>query len=229
MKRWIFTILLFLLLGAIVNVAVAWACCAVCDERWMPEGVSGGVLNVDLPEPVWDHCRRPELDWTCSHRRLSLSRLPVAVHGTSFQADADDGRWWAWCTLYASGWPLPSMAGELWEWRRWSPDGKRCVEFGLDREWLFLPPSERVAVSPMFGRRGTVHPIPLRPLWYGFVIDTATYAVILWLLLRGAHDLRRFVRRRRGLCPNCCYDLRGAPSGGGCPECGWKRQTEATA
>jgi hypothetical protein len=64
------------------------------------------------------------------------------------------------------------------------------------------------------------------PLWSGFVFNTLFYAIILWLLIPGPFVLRRLIRIKRGRCPKCGYDLRGAPSGG-CPECGWNRAARA--
>jgi hypothetical protein len=65
-------------------------------------------------------------------------------------------------------------------------------------------------------------------MWPGFIINTLFYAIILWLLILGPFVLRRHIRRKRGQCPKCGYDLRGIP-GSGCPECGWNRQPEAAA
>ena len=53
------------------------------------------------------------------------------------------------------------------------------------------------------------------PLWMPFVIFSA-YPTIAFI--RG--PLRRYRRRKRGLCVTCGYDLRGSP--GRCPECGKK-------
>jgi hypothetical protein len=69
-----------------------------------------------------------------------------------------------------------------------------------------------------------------------FMIPTYSferYAVSVWLVaaiillpvwcaiaLATARAFRRRVRRRRGLCEACGYDLRGSPPGGACPECG---------
>ncbi len=61
--------------------------------------------------------------------------------------------------------------------------------------------------------------LPLRPIWPGFAINTIFYAAILWLLTLGPFNARRFIRRKRGLCINCGYDLRGAEHEV-CPECG---------
>ncbi len=65
--------------------------------------------------------------------------------------------------------------------------------------------------------------LPLTPLWPGIAINTVFYGAILWLLVPGPFALRRYVRRRRGRCITCGYDLRGAFDEG-CPECGWNRE-----
>ncbi len=57
-------------------------------------------------------------------------------------------------------------------------------------------------------------------LWLGFAINTLFYAAILWLLILGPFTLRRLIRRRRGLCPACGYDMKHAEHDQGCPECG---------
>ena len=60
--------------------------------------------------------------------------------------------------------------------------------------------------------------LPLRPIWPGFAINTISYVAILWLLFAFPGALRRFIRRKRGYCTRCGYDLRINP--GRCPECG---------
>ena len=65
-------------------------------------------------------------------------------------------------------------------------------------------------------------PIPFRPVWPGFPINTLFYATLLWLVTLGPFAARRVIRRKRGRCIKCGYDLRGTSGGGGeaCPECG---------
>ncbi len=60
---------------------------------------------------------------------------------------------------------------------------------------------------------------PAHPIWPAFIANTFFYAGILWLLIPGPFALRRLIRRRRGLCPGCAYDLRHAQHEA-CPECG---------
>lgn len=61
--------------------------------------------------------------------------------------------------------------------------------------------------------------LPLRPLWPGFLANTTFYAATWFVLLTGPGILRRYVRRRRGRCLTCGYDLSHADHEA-CPECG---------
>ena len=138
MKRRLTKLVLVILLGAVVNVAVAWGC-ALGGDRY-----SDGF-------------------------------------GRTF--DGASHHWWT-DYEFASGWPLRTF---------WS-------------EWTY---------------QNTL--LSLRPIWSGFAINTIFYAAILWLLTLGPFTARRMIRRKRGLCIKCGYDLRGDFSSG-CPECGWQRE-----
>ena len=74
--------------------------------------------------------------------------------------------------------------------------------------------------------------IPLRPIWPGFVADGLLFAAIAaaatWVLTRPARFLIESSRARRGWCLCCGYDLR-FDLARGCPECGWRREAEASA
>jgi hypothetical protein len=70
--------------------------------------------------------------------------------------------------------------------------------------------------------------VPLAPIWPGFLVNTLFYGAVLWLVISGPLILRRFIRRKRGCCPPCGYDLRGALDAG-CPECWWGREKDLGA
>ena len=62
--------------------------------------------------------------------------------------------------------------------------------------------------------------IPVGFLIVGYLVNTLSYAMVWALIFGGLTAFRRFLRRRRGLCPACAYDLRGTPTSSPCPECG---------
>ncbi len=76
---------------------------------------------------------------------------------------------------------------------------------------------ERIKLVGYMGPYARV--LPLRPIRPGFAVNTLFYAALLWLVIPGPFALRRLIRRRRGLCPACGYDLRHGEHEA-CPECG---------
>ncbi len=61
--------------------------------------------------------------------------------------------------------------------------------------------------------------LPGRVVPAGFAINTGFYAVVLFILVRGRQIGRLTLRRHRGQCLKCGYDLRHADHAA-CPECG---------
>ncbi len=100
-----------------------------------------------------------------------------------------------------SGWPLRCVAGELWN------------EF-------HFPPGLYQSTRGMLVAFGGE--LPNRVLWLGMVINELFYVLLIVSTFFSWRYGRRWIRRRRGRCPQCSYDLRGK-LGGGCSECGWKR------
>jgi hypothetical protein len=69
--------------------------------------------------------------------------------------------------------------------------------------------------------------LALGPIWPGFLIDTLFYAAIWGGVFFGFASAKRAIRRRRGRCPRCGYDLR-RDLAAGCSECGWNRAQPET-
>ncbi len=217
MKRRILKLAVFLLLGAVFNVGVAWACALLVDFPGA-ENVVGGAKGRRGDWVIWHHDAGgairiralavsgnniEEYEQFQMHPSLLPSWGPLAaqvrqqVGGEPFVRVAD-----------AYGWPTNSM---------W------CAFAWNTAQWPNVLTDPRLSAilftSPMGGNYAlSQRALPLRPIWPGFAINTIFYAAILWMPF-APFVLRRFIRRKRGLCIKCGYDLRGAEHEV-CPECG---------
>jgi hypothetical protein len=207
-------VIVFLILGAILNVAVAWGC-MISQPSVMAVVYRSDFIARDLIDKLSDqHASDPD----------ELLRGPTGLHGGAVvgtECSHSEGSLLverlASCRV---GFPRLCLEGAAIE-------GVRLDERGIDgpiEGYAWAVPSPRHGGDVYFWF------LPTRPLWPGFVVDTLFYAVILWLLIPGPFVLRRVIRIKRGRCPKCGYDLRGQPPevgaapGRGCPECGWKRE-----
>ncbi len=194
MRRHLFIAAIFLLAGAVMNVAVAWGC-----ARWPRDVFSVGTppsVALSFQDIAWWNKHVSPLFH--GHAESAYKKRGVGIEA-SIVVSAATTQGYLSATRVASGWPARSLSGEFWD------------SHGLGK----LPPwSERRAVY-VYVNESFV--IPLRPIWPGFAVNTIFYATILWLLIAAPFALRRFLRLRRGLCPKCAY-----PTGESavCTECG---------
>ncbi len=134
----------------------------------------------------------------------------------------------------ARGWPALAPHTQPWpavrQWSEWrAPGARRRMAWSTrhQMEWesygwpagivtrcqFWWPWNDPVWASKAPSDPGfTVSPI-------GLLIDALVFAGLLWLLVFAPGVLRWYRRRRRGLCPECAYNLTGNVSGA-CPECG---------
>ena len=243
MKHWIFKLVLFLLLGAIVNVAVAWGC-----AYWSPFPRIGSNApqtsswaNIDplsaearwLEERGWQ-LTRSEVPPTDRYLRrfFKFVRFEIQQFSRStFGLERIEYREWSADARFHDNMTgvievpcrSPFLARTRAGWPLPALHGEQRA--GLISSGRVLTWQYGTAVPfPTFGKPSTSDAIlPLRPLWPGFAINTAFYAAILWLLALLPFTARRMIRHNRGHCLKCGYDLRGDFSGG-CPECGWQRE-----
>ncbi len=216
MKRRLLIIAVFLLAGAIVNVAVAWGCVLAyagdgkrvdswgAIEQMTDEGSEEweySLHDFDQVYYIWWLKRWGErgLEGVPTPARPAWSSPPLLQ-----QEDRDLYEDWRFVEI-ASGWPCLSMKCQGACKKQW-PGDPAAASFATggirlgEISWLRVP-----------------HVLPLWPLWPGFALNTPIYAAILWLLIRTPLALRGFIRRRRGRCPKCAYPVGDSTT---CSECG---------
>lgn len=217
MRRWPSRILICLALGAVLTVAIAFAC-ARWQPFWIDVGTETGVLDVDGElwtvklryrglgwDNMWlygpstarrvpEKTHRVKADWARRLLRANCqTELSVLAAGLPFRC----------FTAYAVPQDMPAYSNT-------TVSGTRLYI------WHFGFVFDEESGSVMGGV------LPLRPDLLGFAANTVIYAISLWGLTFAWKRVRREHCRRRGLCPKCVYDLRGDLDAG-CSECGWRR------
>ncbi len=204
-----------------MNIAVAWG--IAC---WSTAGKSIA-LDIPLVEVASFWGRYSPTEWEFDSESASAwtgfgivirKVAQDAVEPRGAHADRSSGYIADWLvTEMEVGWPMRCARVGWWE----RVDRMNLThEMGVSDGWSLV---DQTAPRGLLGR-GI---IPYSPLAAGFLANTAFNALILWLLILGPLALRRLVRRRRGRCIKCGYDLRGDFESG-CPECGWNRPAEVT-
>ena len=210
MKGRLRRLVLFVLLGAIVNIAVAWGCQLKFE--------SSPPLPVDT-----EHQFRGWEIWTWN--ALGAQEIGNVMGGSSSEEYiASLERWEA---------PTWSRLRQLPIYERLDPvvlQGDRAFGLPALSVWYGLDTKRALGTSLVLSREVTgclpYRNLAVTPLWPGFAINTIFYAAILWFLTLGPFFARRIIRRKRGLCPNCGYDLRGTAQMI-CSECGHEVRAEA--
>ncbi len=209
MRRHLITILIFLLAGAVVNVAVAWGCSTLAESAPFD-----ALLTARMRRQHFEASKRPD--------RLESEAPWVegAFRGTGVVVVVVRRPGEGLVRLHRAGWPARALEGR----ESIPPSGDPSYRWGM-------PIPDKVILLVLEYRRGPRKPIvntvtgvlPMRPVWRGFLLNTAFYALAFILPAGMWWSLRRFLRRRRGLCPACGYDL-GHAQQDTCPECGRQQQ-----
>ncbi len=202
MKRWVIIVVIFLLAGAVVNVAVAWGCSILAESAPFD-----ALLTARMRRQQFEASKRPdresEAPWVESaFRGVGVVVIVVRRSGEGL------------VRLHRAGWPArAALEGRV----SIPPSGDPSYRWGI-------PIPVKVSLALEYPR-GSARPIvktvtgvlPLRPVWRGFLLNTAFYAIAFILPAGMWWSLRRFIRVRRGLCPACAYP-RGESNV--CSECG---------
>ena len=194
--------------GAIVNVAVAWG---VARMLAWPDPLTTTWATTIAPWP-----RTVPTHWPTSaeHRRATgwIWRIDRFLKIVDHETEAGIRGEGFVIDFISFGFPAPAMRLEVWD--------EFTTGNGISSRTQGHPPKSvwRAGIPVA----SSYFPLPARPIWPGFAINTVFYAVILWGLFAAPFALRRLRggrRIKRGLCPKCAYP-RGAGTNQVCTECG---------
>lgn len=208
-RRRVFVVLIgLLLLGAVINVAVAWGCARV------HAAIDGELIPYQYPEHdnfIFF------IDSRVGYEVVMPCERQGSVRDSQEAFEYVWPVWWESEAVFphgsglACGWPARSFSAtqhyELVDDGSDTPIVNQIVHGGI-------PLPERQGRNGAFSIPGV---LPFKPIWPGFAINTFFYAAIGWLVLVAPIQLRRQLRSRRGCCPACAYPI-GANEV--CTECG---------
>ncbi len=216
MNRRLLTIVVFLLLGAVVNVAVAWGC-ALGSKRY---------LTTMHSHPAWRTKRVVEHEGWMLYTQARIGTVRAMAqrpYTDSAATRVPAGSFPRWCSIRE----LPALRPASWVTEGvWEGQSDWAYGWPYVSMWHQFEGHDRLWPGSSSAYLGGNH-LPIKIVWFGSAIDTLFYAALLWPLISGPFALRRFLRRKRGLCVSCGYDLRHVDHAA-CPECG-ARPKSATA
>lgn len=223
-RGWILRAGLTVILSVATTGAVAWAC-AVFDSEGNTrkrQWITGAYITSLAFREGWGV--------------TDLSWFAIANDGLArFTAEEEPPPYWsrsrqlAGPFVSATKFSIPELRVEVasgWPWRALRAEFRRNST-GVRGQGNSLFSLERGIELParFIRRHGNQRSaaLPYDPIWPGLCGDVVLYAAAWWGLMAGVPAVRRLGRKRRGLCPECGYDLRGEFAFG-CSECGWEKQ-----
>jgi hypothetical protein len=201
-KRQVRQVSVFFLIGATINIAVAWSCAFWAAPTNGMEGWGSEVTRPNLVAawvgPPEGFPERPFESGTMYPRRAGVQRLSMSA----MHADVDHEDTAALFAaphfdleLIEAGWPFASFEGGLWHRREWEYREVNDLWVAND----LWESKEAFLVNPgSAGWGDDLTMIPLMPKWSGFVVNTVFFGGILFLLFRWASTLRR--QAAKGAC-----------------------------
>ncbi len=195
-----------LMVGVVVTVLVAWI---------LPGPTQSAYHRAGSVKPDWPMLV-PE-DWpsepNTSFRRIYRTQTFI-VHSVVRNKPSNFDGYWA--REFQQGWPFRALV--RYDASKYTPNGTRTgssgwIELKLPtlHAGLTVPPQWLPALLT------PDRPLPIKPLWPGFVANTIVWGSIPCTFMVAAGHLQRRRRARRGLCVQCAYPIADLKI---CPECG---------
>ncbi len=249
MRRFILPILVYLVIGAVVNVGVAWWLAArpevpAPQSMFQPQAkpiVWSRVYGESFRHEAGAYIRRGELRVTEYYEAnpwpgFSFSFIPedtpaermfqllpsMSLHHNGDPLDALRKQYPERdlkSMEHYTGWPLLCFA-----MRRLEVAEIGFGSYPRSPTFRTLDSAGIMQVKQEWLPQGWRQEIPTRIVWPGLVTNTVFFATCCWLLTFGPVRLHRrtraWRRSRAGLCLDCGYDRRGLAADSRCPECG---------
>ncbi|MFG0252225.1 MAG: hypothetical protein ACF8NJ_05050 [Phycisphaerales bacterium JB038] len=175
-------------------------------QRWREVDITPDWLGSGGHVPKWS---RTYESWSAGEPRPAATREEPPASSFAY-AEPDEpplltSTWSEACY----GWPFPCLNCS------W-PRAEKVRDAYIPPYWL-----------RQTSQRGRYAAFPSRPYWPAVILNIGFYT-LLWLpLLFLPRVVRRALRRYRGRCAMCGYDIQRGKTER-CPECGWKRALPAT-
>ncbi len=214
MRRIVVRLMVSLMVGVVVTVLVAWYRpieMSAAMVNGYPDldivSISGTPWPIEVPNdwPAVPTSQRSERSlFRSSHYYYGFGELEAPFSAIGYELPD------VFVVIAeVSGWPLRASV------RFERIDGRSMRsghhELGVIRGGLPLPASWRSV------KLGTTMPLPIMPLWPGFLVNALFYSALIFGTLAGLSHLKRQRRLRRGLCVQCAYPVAELNR---CPECG---------
>lgn len=220
-------IIVVLLLGAVINFAVAWTSVMTRQQglrTWTPNERDIAILKAHAlpafgkrPDATFHREVRGHEIW----RYVSGARLEdsegreILFEGKREELPRTMGAVVTVDTYAQAGWPLPSFRGSSSQIVAMQAFPNRMTA-GLPSD-LRMPVLDGLVMQQPVWLGGESRLLPFRPMLAGFIINSLLFGTIAWLLIIGPFVLRRTIRRSCGLCDKCAYPVGESPV---CTECG---------
>lgn len=210
MRKWKHFVI-FLCIGLCINVIVCWSC--VLWGPWKENVRPPDLISLDeIDHGINNVSYQHGLGWTRIHKCNARGAEGLFAYWTS-----------TYETTTVSGLPMRALRSHVEPYH--GSDTRDALQ-GLDLPILELFrrgfPTNRLPAW-LHAHRETR--LPFVPVWTGFIINTVFWSFLSWLAVAGPNRIRRVIRRKRGLCMQCKYNLDDLPT---CPECGTPAPTPQT-
>lgn len=176
-------ICLFLLAGAVINVAVAWTCVWVGDF--------GSATALELYAPLGENHHWTVYRWNLSAGTRVMSTCWRGVVGGPYNRGRPETLLPAWAGITPPDPVAPARlttVSEAWGF----PMRSLASRTGTQRT-----AGRKTTTTSKILRLGAVS-LPGAPIFSGFAINSFLYALVVWVVGALARDMRRAVRRRLG-------------------------------